>query len=131
MLFDGPLRGSRNHSLFVYLDAHWNDDLPLAEELEIVFGACPNAIVMVDDFQVPFDAGYRYDDYGVGRVLTANYIEPIVAAHGLRILYPSTPSVHETGARRGCVVLSKNTALALALTSLPLLREVPRPSPIR
>ena len=39
-LFDGPLRCSGNHSLFVYLDAHWNNDLPLAEELEIVFGAC-------------------------------------------------------------------------------------------
>ena len=49
--------------------------------------------------------------------------EPIVAARGPRVLYPSTPSVHETGARRGCVVLAKNTALALALTSLPLLRE--------
>jgi hypothetical protein len=30
-----------------------------------VFDACPNAIVMVDDFQVLFDAGYGYDDYGV------------------------------------------------------------------
>ena len=25
MLFDGPLRGSRKHSLFVYLDAHWDE----------------------------------------------------------------------------------------------------------
>ena len=131
MLFDGPLRGSRNDTLFVYLDAHWNDDLPLAEELEIVFGACPNAIVMVDDFQVPFDAGYAYDGYGVGRVLTADYIESIVVVHGLRVLYPSTPSADETGARRGCVVLAKNSALSLPLASLPLLREVPRPSPIR
>src|SRR5262249_5741046 len=57
MLFDGPLRWARNHSLFVYLDAHGNDDLPLADELEIVFGACPNAIVMIDDFKVPFDDG--------------------------------------------------------------------------
>ena len=111
------------HSLLVYLDAHWKDDLPLAEELEIVFDNCPNAIVMVDDFQVPFDVGYGYDDYGVGQSLTTDYIEPIVAARGLRILYPSTPAAHETGARRGCVVLAKNTALAQALTSLPLLRE--------
>jgi len=78
---------------------------------------------MVDDFQVPFDAGYRYDDYGLGRVLNADYIEPIVGAHGLRVFYPSTPSVNETGARRGCVVLAKNGALAQALASLPLLQE--------
>jgi predicted O-methyltransferase YrrM len=122
-LFDGPLRGARNHNLFVYLDAHWNEDLPLAEELEIVFGACPNAIVMVDDFHVPFDTGYGYDDYGVGRVLAADYIERIVATHGLRVFYPSTSSAHETGVRRGCVVLAKNTALGQALASLPLVRE--------
>jgi predicted O-methyltransferase YrrM len=121
-LFDGlPLRGSRDHSLFVYLDAHWMDDLPLAEELEIVFGACPNAIVMVDDFQVPFDAGYGYDDYGTRRSLTADYIKPVVAAHSLLVFYPSTPSVQETGARRGCVIIANNTA-GLTLGSLPLLR---------
>jgi hypothetical protein len=125
LLFGGPVGGSRDDHLFVYLDAHWNDDLPLTEELEIVFGACPNAIVMIDDFLVPFDEGYRYDDYGAGRSLTADYIEPIVVAHRLRLFYPSTPSVCETGERRGCVVLAKNTALAVELASLPLLREAP------
>jgi hypothetical protein len=121
MWIDGPLRGSRNRSLFVYLDAHWDDNLPLAEELGIVFGACPNAIVMIDDFQVPFDKGYGYDDYGVGKALTADYIVPIVAAHSLEVFYPSTPSSQETGARRGCVVIASNT-VALALACLPLLR---------
>ena len=52
-LFDGPLRGFANHILFFYLDAHWNDDLPLVEELDIVFVRCPKAVVMVDDFRVP------------------------------------------------------------------------------
>src|SRR5216683_8159337 len=33
-------------------------DLPLAEEIDIVFSRCPLAVVMVDDFQVPSDAGY-------------------------------------------------------------------------
>jgi hypothetical protein len=78
---------------------------------------------MVDDFQVPFDEGYAYDDYGVGRALTKDYIESIVAARGLQVLYPSTPSAHETGERCGCVVLAESTAVALALSSLPLLRQ--------
>jgi hypothetical protein len=112
MLFDGP----RNHRPFVYLDAHWYD-LPLAEELEIIFGVCPNAIVMIDDFKVPFDDGYGYDDYGF-KSLTAELIEPIVAAHRLQVFYPSTPSVQETGWRRGCVVI---TSQAVPLASLPLL----------
>ena len=83
---------------------------------------------MVDDFHVPFDSGYGYDDYGAGRSLTADYIEPIVAAHGLRVFYPSTPSAHETGARRGCVILAKKNHTGTVLTSLPLLQEAQPPS---
>jgi hypothetical protein len=128
ILFDGPLNQSRNRNLFVYLDAHWNADLPLIQELKIVFDFCPNAIVMVDDFQVPFDAGYGYDSYGTCRILTEDYIAPILAAHSLRAFYPSTPSVQETGARRGCVILVRNTALAKILAFFPLLRESARVS---
>jgi hypothetical protein len=36
---------------------------------------------MIDDFQVPFDSGYHHDHYGVGRSLTADYIEPIPVVH--------------------------------------------------
>ena len=105
----------------IYLDAHRGTDLSLAEELSIVFGVCTNAIVMVDDFQVPFDTGYGHDDYGPGRVLTAELIDPIVAAHSLQVFYPSTPSAEETGARRGCVVIASTS---VALASLPLLRRI-------
>jgi hypothetical protein len=85
-LFHGPLRGARDHKLLIYLDAHWKEDLPLAEELEIIFSGFPNAVVMVDDFHVPFDSGYGYDDYGTGRSLTADYIEPIVGARPAGLL---------------------------------------------
>jgi hypothetical protein len=66
-LFDGPLRGFGNRTLFFYLDAHWNDDLPLAEEIEIIFARCPAAVVMVDDFRVPRVDGppWRRGTYGV------------------------------------------------------------------
>src|SRR5690606_13052152 len=36
-----------------YLDAHWAEDLPLREEIEIILSADDNAVVMVDDFAVP------------------------------------------------------------------------------
>jgi hypothetical protein len=121
--FNGPLGRIHDGGLFVYLDAHWGFDLPLAEELDIIFGIHPNSLIMVDDFQVPFDAGYGYDDYGGDQVLTEEYIKPVVAEHRLRILYPTTPSVEETGARRGCVVLAKNNIRSLGHTFLPLLRE--------
>jgi hypothetical protein len=57
------------------------------------------------------------------RSSTANYIEPIVPAHGLPIFYPSTPSAHETGPRRGCVIFDKNITSGTTLAPLPLLRE--------
>jgi hypothetical protein len=124
MWFGGPLRWACKSCLFVYLDAHWNINLPLVEELETVFSACSNAIVMIDDFKVPFDDGYGYDDYGAGLSLTAELIKPSTAAHNLQIFYPSTPSALETGGRRGCAVIAGNTA-APGLASLPLLTRVP------
>jgi hypothetical protein len=121
-LLEGPLRPLRHSSLFFYLDAHWREELPLAEEIEIVSARCPAAIVMIDDFQVPGDAGYGYDDYGPGQALTPAYIAPALAAHGLRAFYPSTPSVEESGSRRGCAVLAKDAVHGRTLEAVSLLR---------
>jgi hypothetical protein len=121
-LFDGALSGLTSRPLFFYLDAHWNEDLPLAEELEIILQRCSSSVIMLDDFQVPNDAGYRYDDYGPGKALTADYIAPAITAHGLCAFYPTTHSSDEGGARRGCVVLVKDIVHVQALASLPLLR---------
>jgi hypothetical protein len=121
-LLVGPLSSLANsHPLFFYLDAHWNDDLPLVEELGIVFGGCPSAVVMIDDFQVSSDSGYGYDDYGLGKALTLSYIKPAMSTHQLQAYYPSTPSSAETGSRRGCVVLAKGSFHGSALASTPLL----------
>jgi predicted O-methyltransferase YrrM len=50
--------------VLVYLDAHWGEDLPLSEELTCVYGSGWKAITVIDDFQVPGDDGYGFDDYG-------------------------------------------------------------------
>src|SRR5258708_25472803 len=56
-----PLFASRQASLF-YLDAHWDkDDLPLLEELRLVFEYAPRAVILIDDFQVWDDPGYTFD----------------------------------------------------------------------
>jgi hypothetical protein len=59
---------------------------------------------VIDDFEVPGDPGYGFDDYGPGRCLTAAILPEEVMA-GRSALYPSVPSAEETGARRGCVVI--------------------------
>lgn len=110
--------------LFAYLDAHWNKDLPLAEELDIVFAHCRNAVAMVDDFRVPHDPGYGYDDFGPGLALDQSYIAPPAEAHRLTAFYPTLPSSKETGMRRGCVVLAKQSCWGEALVATGLLRPL-------
>ncbi|GAA2064405.1 O-methyltransferase [Williamsia deligens] len=91
-------------TVFVYLDAHWLDDLPLAEELAIIDSEWTRAVVLIDDFEVPGDPGYAFDDYGGDKVLTAANLPASVDDWSL--FYPSLPSHAETGARRGCCLLT-------------------------
>jgi hypothetical protein len=134
-LFEETLHPRSGLTVFFYLDAHWNDDLPLADELDIIFRRCPNAVVMVDDFEVPSDAGYGFDDYGPGKALVLSYIRPAISAHQLQAFYPSTPSVADYPStpmaaealaagslRRGCVVLAKPACHGPILASTALLR---------
>jgi hypothetical protein len=111
--------GSRH--LF-YLDAHWEDYLPLREELSLIFGRYPSAVVLIDDFQVHGDDGYGYDDYGADKALTLEYIDRSNLPP-LWIFFPSTPSREETGFKRGWVVLASNPQLAEQLGTIALLRQ--------
>lgn len=108
-----------------YLDAHWGEALPLADELANIFGAISHAITMIDDFEVPYDPGYGYDDYGPGKALTRDYIAPHIAQYRLAEFYPTTPSAAESGSRRGCVVLAHDPGVVDALLKISLLRKWP------
>ena len=121
-LLKGPLVNARQEAIIVYLDAHWSADLPLAEEVDLVFSSCPKAAVLIDDFEVPGDPGYGFDTFGLELTLNASYIDAAVRKHRLTMFYPSTPSSAETGMRRGCAVLCKDAMLAETLRAIPLLR---------
>ncbi|MBB3950223.1 hypothetical protein [Aureimonas jatrophae] len=112
-----------NRRTFFYLDAHWQEDVPRHEELRIIHARWSEAVVMIDDFEVPGDEGYGVALYG-GHRLTAEYLP---ALPGWRRFYPSTHSDAETGARRGCIVLATE-ALARRLDAVPLLVPVDRPA---
>jgi predicted O-methyltransferase YrrM len=109
--------------VLVYLDAHWGEDLPLSEELLSVYGSRWKAITVIDDFQVPDDDGYGFDDYGPGKRLAREYIADHMVRFNLSEFYPTTPSSAETGYRRGCVVLSQDAELTKSLCYEPLLRK--------
>ena len=114
-------------SLF-YLDAHWDEeDLPLLQELQIVFAAAPRAVVMIDDFQVWDDNGYAFDDYGPTRTISLRYLAPL-ASLGPRYFFPIT-AAQETGVRRGSVVVTLDPELAERIARIPQLRPAP-PQPL-
>ena len=104
-----------------YLDAHWGGDLPLADELRLIDRYWTSSVVVVDDFEVPGDPGYGFDDYGPGRKLSAAGLPADLMANRVA-LYPSAASSEETGARRGCVVLL-DESLADRLESTGVLRR--------
>jgi hypothetical protein len=108
---------------FFYLDAHWQADLPLAEEIDVIFSSGTDAIVMIDDFQVPDDPGYSYDDHGAGMVLNEEYISALRTDHGFSCFYPTAKSKEETGARRGSVVLARSDRSGL-MAQIESLRQI-------
>lgn len=105
-----------------YLDAHWFDHLPLREEAELIVAHFPNAVIVVDDFEVPGDDGYGFDDYGPDKKLSADYLS---ALKTLNFYFPAKPSSEETGRKRGWVVLTASPALTQILDGLPSLRRWP------
>lgn len=90
-----------------YLDAHWADHLPLREEVEIIVANFPKALIVIDDFAVPHDQGYAFDDYGPGKRLCLDYLLQGRACD-LEFFFPSTPAEQETGGKRGYVVAAND-----------------------
>ncbi len=88
-----------------YLDAHWEEDLPLADEIRIIAGRWPSFAIMVDDFQVP-GTDYVYDSYPNGLELTLGYLQREGVELGdLAVLFPSAGPDAETGTKCGTLVL--------------------------
>jgi hypothetical protein len=107
---DGPV--------FFYLDAHWYQDLPLVSELELIVNQWPDFVALIDDFQVPDDSGYGFDDYG-GCALSVNLIRPIVAKNHLSVFFPALASDCETGRKRGsALVVSPSLTHVVATSAL-------------
>ncbi len=115
---DEILRSMPNaNSIFLYLDAHWGPDLPLRKELGIIFARHPKAFVMIDDFRVPDDPGYAWDDYGPQGSLELTLVDDVIPSDA-RLFFPTLKSSNETGARRGCCVVAAELAGIVAQSTL-------------
>jgi len=118
-----PARAPWNRDpVFFYLDAHWRKYLPLPAELEAIREGWPSFAVLIDDFQVPGDPGYAYDDYGPGQALEPAILTPLEGAP-IVIYWPAAPSSEETGGRRGWIVLASAGQVDDSLRSIQTLRR--------
>ena len=110
-------------SVLFYLDAHWNADLPLAEELAIILEHWNKSIILIDDFQVPDDPNYGYDDYGIGKVVNLDYLQQL-KHWNFETFFPALKAEEETGARRGVVALTANSDYSRRLGAFKTLRRI-------
>jgi len=93
-----------------YLDAHCPQHYPIGEELAIVCQHWQRFVIIVDDAQVPHDADYGFNDLGEGRRLDFVSLQAHIP-DDCEIWSPSAPASTETGARRGCLVISRGVDL--------------------
>ena len=87
---------------FAYLDAHWWGPNPLAEELDALFTASPESLIVIDDFRVDEDPGYAYD-YANGEALSLDLLK---LPNDVRAGFPGLASTGETGTRTGALILA-------------------------
>lgn len=101
--FVRDLKIPRRARILFYLDAHWGEKLPLPKELALILEEFETFVIMVDDFEVPGDPGYGFDDYGNGKQLSLRDF-PLHKDKRITCYFPSVPSSRETGLRRGVIV---------------------------
>jgi hypothetical protein len=105
---------------FIYLDAHWGKDLPLREEISIIASRWEKFIIMIDDFKVPDDDGYKHDRY-----VTLKYIDMpfLFSHHKLCAFFPTLSSNDEPAGATGCVILAKENELASPLNEMSSIKR--------
>jgi hypothetical protein len=119
-LFKLPL--PKDQAIFYYLDAHWNEDLPLLGEISLALDSEMPAVIMIDDFEVPFDQGFGYDIYGKTKLclgLLSGFRDRMGHSY-----FPARPAGTETGPRRGSVIFATSAELGRRLEKLPSLKPV-------
>lgn len=110
-------------AVFFYLDAHWYNDLPLAEEMELIGSCWKNYAVLIDDFQVPDDEEYGFDNYGPGKALNLSLLKAVIKKFDLCVFFPAARSSEETGGKCGCVVLIPRGELSAKMAQMPSVRN--------
>jgi hypothetical protein len=105
-----------------YLDAHWFEELPLGEEFDIIASHWSESVIIIDDFKVPDDPGYQFDDYGPGKVICLEYLMDY-ALGKFQVFFPAANSPEETGFKRGCAIFVTRDDMLNTIGRLNLVRR--------
>ena len=73
-----------------------------------------DALIAIDDFLVPGEPGYNYDEWR-GEPLSADMLD---LPEGAILAYPATPAERETGARRGAAFIARGPRAVSSLERL-------------
>jgi hypothetical protein len=92
-------------NVFFYLDAHWNTDLPLPEELAIIYQNFVSPLIMIDDFEVSHRDDFGFDDYGENAILSLDIIKDVLK-NDLWLFYPNWRAGDVQAPNRGFVILA-------------------------
>jgi predicted O-methyltransferase YrrM len=93
-----------NPILVTYLDAHWDKQIPITQELSQLIEWGGPFIALIDDFKVEDDPGYNFDEYD--SVTVGLNLIP----QSLFLFYPNIQSNLEGGARRGLGIVLNDAA---------------------
>lgn len=107
---------------FFYLDAHWGSHLPIRCELIEILAGWTSFCAVIDDFAVPGDPGYRYEDWGPGFRMDSSVLKGLPLGEA-QLFWPDIPSSLETGHRRGWLVMGRGEGVVAALRSTVALRH--------
>lgn len=98
---------SRDSRIFVYLDAHWGQKLPIQDELSALINWGGAFVAVNDDFEVGGGSNFGFDSYnGINLDLS------LIPKNFLGTIYlPNHLALQEYGARRGTCYLFSAKAL--------------------
>jgi hypothetical protein len=105
----------------IYLDAHWYRYFPLPDELSLIARSCRKAVVVIDDFFVPFEPRFGYDEYGGVRI-GIELIEKHVKRYreDVVVYYPMyDPAMEPGGKARGMGLFLLGDEQPLPSTAFP------------
>jgi len=104
-----------------YLDAHWNEFMPLPDELTIIANNCEKAVILIDDFMVPWDDRFLFDEYPEIRIdveIINNWLKP--KRKDISVYMPSyDPGSDPSGKGIGFAVILMGQGNDLPLDSFP------------